>query len=107
MPRWEVDASLSQRSRVAPTRFRSRRLDLLDTNQVLPAELRAQSGRPNTLVKDCPSVFKNRIEISIGSVDLSSLLKATLLRKEVIQPQVLLQLPCYDFSPITKFTIET
>jgi len=31
----------------------------------------------------------------------------TLLRKEVIQPQVLLQLPCYDFTPITKFTIET
>jgi hypothetical protein len=25
----------------------------------------------------------------------------------VIQPQVLLQLPCYDFTPITKFTIET
>ena len=24
-----------------------------------------------------------------------------LLRKEVIQPQVLLQLPCYDFTPIT------
>ena len=33
--------------------------------------------------------------------------KAALLRKEVIQPQVLLQLPCYDFTPITKFTIET
>ena len=30
-----------------------------------------------------------------------------LLRKEVIQPQVLLQLPCYDFTPITKFTIES
>ncbi len=57
--------------------------------------------------KTCPSVFKNRIEILIGSVDLSSLLEATLLRKEVIQPQVLLQLPCYDFTPITKFTIET
>ena len=28
-------------------------------------------------------------------------------RKEVIQPQVLLQLPCYDFTPITKFTIES
>jgi hypothetical protein len=29
-------------------------------------------GRPNTLVKDCTSVFKNRIDTSIGSVDLSS-----------------------------------
>ena len=29
---------------------------------------------------------------------------ACLLRKEVIQPQVLLRLPCYDFTPITSFT---
>ena len=34
-------------------------------------------------------------------------LKMALLRKEVIQPQVPLQLPCYDFTPITKFTIES
>jgi hypothetical protein len=27
------------------------------------------------------------------------------LRKEVIQPQVLLQLPCYDFTPITRHTL--
>ena len=26
-------------------------------------------------------------------------------RKEVIQPQVPLRLPCYDFIPITKFTV--
>ena len=30
---------------------------------------------------------------------------AKLLRKEVIQPQVLLRLPCYDFVPITGFTV--
>ena len=28
------------------------------------------------------------------------------LRKEVIQPQVLLQLPCYDFTPITDPTFD-
>ena len=28
-------------------------------------------------------------------------------RKEVIQPQVLLQLPCYDFTPITDHTLGT
>jgi hypothetical protein len=28
-------------------------------------------------------------------------------RKEVIQPQVLLQLPCYDFTPITTHTLDT
>ena len=27
-------------------------------------------------------------------------------RKEVIQPQVLLQLPCYDFTPITTHTLD-
>jgi hypothetical protein len=33
---------------------------------------------------------------------LASLLSAKLgfLRKEVIQPQVLLRLPCYDFTPV-------
>ena len=28
------------------------------------------------------------------------------LRKEVIQPQVLLRLPCYDFTPIMNHTLE-
>ena len=28
-------------------------------------------------------------------------------RKEVIQPQVLLQLPCYDLTPITLHTFST
>ena len=28
------------------------------------------------------------------------------LRKEVIQPQVLLRLPCYDFTPIMSHTLE-
>ena len=27
------------------------------------------------------------------------------VRKEVIQPQVLLQLPCYDFTPIMDHTV--
>lgn len=31
-------------------------------------------------------------------------LLSILLRKEVIQPQVLLRLPCYDFTPITNPT---
>ena len=29
-----------------------------------------------------------------------------LLRKEVIQPQVPLRLPCYDFIPITTHTLD-
>ena len=29
-----------------------------------------------------------------------------LLRKEVIQPQVPLRLPCYDFTPVTSHTLD-
>ncbi len=35
---------------------------------------------------------------------LESLTRVVLI-KEVIQPQVLLQLPCYDFTPITDHTL--
>lgn len=34
------------------------------------------------------------------------LLLLLFLRKEVIQPQVLLRLPCYDFTPITDPTLD-
>ena len=34
-----------------------------------------------------------------------SLLSDFLLRKEVIQPQVPLRLPCYDFIPVTNPTL--
>jgi hypothetical protein len=40
---------------------------------------------------------------SIGSNRTAGLSK--LLRKEVIQPQVPLRLPCYDFTPITNHTL--
>ena len=29
----------------------------------------------------------------------------TILRKEVIQPQVPLRLPCYDFTPVADYTV--
>ena len=32
-------------------------------------------------------------------------LSAMILRKEVIQPQVPLRLPCYDFTPVTEPTV--
>ena len=44
-----------------------------------------------------------------GSERLSIALQSTpttfSLRKEVIQPQVLLRLPCYDFTPIMNHTL--
>ena len=33
-------------------------------------------------------------------------LRSFLLRKEVIQPQVLLRLPCYDFTPVINPTLD-
>jgi hypothetical protein len=38
---------------------------------------------------------------------LSTYQNLRLPRKEVIQPQVLLQLPCYDFTPIASHSIGT
>ena len=35
----------------------------------------------------------------------SKALSADILRKEVIQPQVPLRLPCYDFTPVAKPTV--
>jgi hypothetical protein len=35
----------------------------------------------------------------------SQALSAEILRKEVIQPQVPLRLPCYDFTPVAKPTV--
>jgi hypothetical protein len=35
----------------------------------------------------------------------SGRLTAAILRKEVIQPQVPLRLPCYDFTPVAKPTV--
>ena len=41
----------------------------------------------------------------MGVTIRSSLRKS--LRKEVIQPQVLLRLPCYDFVPVTILAVGT
>ena len=40
---------------------------------------------------------------SSGPVDPAH--SAAILRKEVIQPQVPLRLPCYDFTPVAKPTV--
>ena len=48
--------------------------------------------------------------IDLGAGVLSPLRDRTepvSLRKEVIQPQVLLQLPCYDFTPIADHTMDS
>ena len=41
----------------------------------------------------------------VSCVQVSVRLSVCFIRKEVIQPQVLLRLPCYDFTPVTDPTI--
>ena len=40
-----------------------------------------------------------------SSEAVASALSAAILRKEVIQPQVPLRLPCYDFTPVAEPTV--
>ena len=49
----------------------------------------------------CPDTAKNQIDLRIQG----HIADPEDSRKEVIQPQVLLQLPCYDFTPITNHTL--
>ncbi len=44
--------------------------------------------------------FRALIQIALGPA-----LSANILRKEVIQPQVPLRLPCYDFTPVADPTV--
>ena len=50
------------------------------------------------------SIFQ---EPTVSLTDYSACVLFGFSRKEVIQPQVLLQLPCYDFTPITDHTLGT
>jgi hypothetical protein len=63
------------------------------------------SYRPNQRthqgsLKTKPSVQRSTSKPSHLMAALNS------VRKEVIQPQVLLRLPCYDFTPITDHTLD-
>ncbi len=42
-----------------------------------------------------------------AGLTLEALTMQRLLRKEVIQPQVLLRLPCYDFTPVIIHSLGT
>ena len=41
--------------------------------------------------------------IRLAGIGIAS--NACILRKEVIQPQVPLRLPCYDFTPVADLTV--
>src|SRR5947209_8731869 len=82
-------------------------------------EERSENVRPNLLrVRDANGLERllpTSFDCSKASFDCSKALTAlrpisvtpatVSLRKEVIQPQVLLRLPCYDFTPIMSHTL--
>jgi hypothetical protein len=53
-----------------------------------------------------PSQVKNQAGVHGNIVGRSQRAMTFSLRKEVIQPQVLLRLPCYDFTPIMSCTLD-
>ena len=69
---------------------------------------------PNRWQENCPPCFRHpnlegirrrrrRAFISYVSIEISS--NTNILRKEVIQPQVPLRLPCYDFTLVADPTV--
>ena len=57
------------------------------------------------LNRNVPVASAEAIDLGSGLAPPESDRAHGLLRKEVIQPQVLLQLPCYDFTPIIDQTV--
>ncbi len=53
------------------------------------------------------SVGTGQEYVDIQELALTNLKSKLSLRKEVIQPQVPLRLPCYDLVPVTEFTVDT
>jgi hypothetical protein len=49
-------------------------------------------------------MFLSDLKIELPTCEGKATLKI-ILRKEVIQPQVPLRLPCYDFTPVTDLTV--
>ena len=65
-----------------------------------PAEIRISKSETPTGVSRRPVLPR-----SVLPLQRSNGCEAFLLRKEVIQPQVPLRLPCYDFIPVTTHTL--
>ena len=68
------------------------------TSEVIADPGPTEPGWSCSLFRDVPSP-------GIGSVCLRAPRGRAVLRKEVIQPQVLLRLPCYDLVPVARLTV--
>ena len=59
---------------------------------------------PNTITAPSMTV-SNQIVNRAASTQRAANYCTIILRKEVIQPQVPLRLPCYDFTPVADLTV--
>ena len=92
--------------------LRSTTATLPDGRPEIPAMITSAAQQKKTAVaKRQPSSYK-QIEFVSGALDESFQLVISesdslmdILRKEVIQPQVPLRLPCYDLVPITELAL--
>ena len=75
--------------------------------RALPAELIPQLPKTSRrAARPQESVSQDRIASSSYGIDQSLLARGQeVSRKEVIQPQVPLRLPCYDFTPVTSHSL--
>ena len=65
------------------------------------------SYRPDGVPWDSEKKFEaENVQKKLSNLGRVSANSNNTLRKEVIQPQVLLRLPCYDFTPITSHTLD-
>src|SRR5262245_27831675 len=65
------------------------------------------SYRPDGVPLVCEIFLgRKRTEAKNSNLGKSCANSNNTLRKEVIQPQVLIRLPCYDFTPITSHTLD-
>ena len=67
-----------------------------------PSSRKQEEGRGNADNPAADLSATRRLDVCL---DMAGLRKS--LRKEVIQPQVLLRLPCYDLVPVTDLAVDT
>jgi hypothetical protein len=109
----------SQKTSFIVKRVSRTRLNMLDSYAV--RDHRAMEIKQRRLVSEFPhslsgtelaglmDIHNRRLPIHIGGVPHSRKecrCHRFSFRKEVIQPQVLLRLPCYDFTPIMNYTLD-
>ena len=61
------------------------------------------------MITEVTNLFKSSFLRTVSTINwlLSPTNQLKILRKEVIQPQVPLRLPCYDFTPVMNHTVVT